>query len=175
MEKKYVVVETNEPISIGDTLACDSKRVTSFGVLNIHQEHLLTEDNVDSFVKMGVLKVVEDNPNKPKDDKDLKYYTEKLAKDLGMEFEATVNLLERLTDYCPRTALSLMLNCIEDDVCEECTDGVYFYIALEQDKWNIESCYIDPCSNTGAFFDTRSQAERAAEICSGILNAIYEQ
>ena len=114
--KKYVLVETNQEVKLGDTIAYKIVKETSFGTIKIYKEYTLTSANINTFIKNGIIK--EASPNKESKNT-IGFFVNIIAKKLGKTVDELVPILESLNTVCPKAVLDLFLQTIAVYLYEE--------------------------------------------------------
>lgn len=111
MSKKYVIVKTGEEVKIGDKIAYEAERETSFGTLTVYQEFTVSPANIGTFIKNGIIKCVESSNNSKKH-MDLGYYVKVIASQMGCSSEKVIEMLEKLNKVCPKAVLDVLVQVV---------------------------------------------------------------
>lgn len=111
MSKKYVIAKTGEEVKIGDKIAYEAERKTSFGTLTVYQEFTVTPANIGTFMQNGIIKRVEYD-NNVKKHMDLGYYIKVIALQMGCSSEKVIEMLEKLNKVCPKAVLDVLVQVV---------------------------------------------------------------
>lgn len=110
---KYIIKDTNEEIKFGETIETTHMVDTIFGTVEAFFKTTLTEDNVDTFVKEGILTVVEDTPEPLKP---VGYYLAKYCKRLGWDIKRFTNSFADICSVNPAPLFIALLKEIAIDM-----------------------------------------------------------
>lgn len=173
MAKKYIIVDTNEEVKIGDVMVGSAKIKTSFGVIEKSYEFTVTESKLKELVKEGVVKCIESKPNR-KVTNTIGYYIKSLAIKYKCEFEDVIEWLEKTNKVCPKAVLDILLQEISQHFYFEDPQAFddakqYYGIRLTDGKVgkvNVASTYIP-------LFKSVEDAEYAREILKDQLDMMY--
>lgn len=170
--KKYVITKTGEEVKLGDTIACKQERKTSFGTIKTYQEFTVTGANLGTFIKNGIIKVVESQS--PKHKTDMGVYIELAAQKMQCNSEDLINWLEAMNKVCPKAVLDLLLQTVAivfyNDDPQAFDDAEEYYSLRPRDgkvgKVHNISSYIP-------LFKSAEDAETAREILKDQLELMY--
>lgn len=167
---KYVIAKTGEPVHIGDIISLKRENKTSNGLFKCIHEYEVTEENVDTLIKKGIIKCVDDSS---KDyNYHLGYYIEKLGKRFGLSGEETGVMLDEWNKVCPRAVLDIMLKEVALDFYNSQyydKDKVYYSLRPKDGKVGTLKTFIPHIP----LFTSREDAEKAREILKGQLTLMY--
>ena len=169
--KKYVMVETNEEVKLGDIIAHKTIKETSFGIIKTYNEFTVTEANISTLIKNGIIKEVT-TPNKKL--KDIGFFVDMLAKKLKKTPEETIKLLEALNGVCPKAVLDLFLQVIAVYLYDEnpqAFDKVDTYYSLRTKDGTVgKVTYLSPHI---PLFKSADDAEFARNVLAKQLDLMY--
>lgn len=108
MEKVIVNAKTMKPVKLGDFIEVQSQKKCTFGTILRYEKFMITQENVDSLVEKGILRIVDNT--KSDIPTDISFYVKKLAKRLHMPVEDVCNMLDNLNEENPGLTLNLLLS-----------------------------------------------------------------
>ena len=126
MEKVIVNAKTMKPVKLGDFIEVQSQKKCTFGTILRYEKFMITQENVDSLVDKGILKIVDST--KADIPTDISFYVKKLAKRLHMPVEDVCNMLDNLNEENPGLTLNLLLS----QIAKVCNNNAN--ISLEKAK-----------------------------------------
>lgn len=173
--KKYIIAKTGQPVNIGDTLQGTKDVNTSFGKMKIVEEFLLTEDNFQDFIDIGVIKVVSQR-RAVKNQYDLGKIITLLADRYGKSSEEVTEWLENTNAICPKAVLDILLQEIAIRFYND--DPNAFDEAKEYYSLRPKDGKVGKVSNINSYmplFKSVEDAEKAREILKEQLNRMYGQ
>lgn len=110
--KKYVIAKTGEEVKLGDVIAYDNERKTSFGIMKTHISYTIIPLNIDSFLEKGIIKCID---IEEKEEDNIGYYIDILAKKLGYTSDELVDWLEKVNKVCPKAVFEILEKTIADE------------------------------------------------------------
>lgn len=119
MEKVIVNAKTMKPVKLGDFIEVQSQKKCTFGTILRYEKFMITQENVDSLIEKGILRIVDNT--KSDIPTDISFYVKKLAKRLHMPVEDVCNMLDNLNEENPGLTLNLLLSQIAK-VCNSNAD-----------------------------------------------------
>ena len=173
-EKNYIIKETKTPINIGDYLVREVNEEHSFGHYQCVEKVLLTPENVEDYVKAGILEVVGEEKEAPKEE-NLLQYIEYVSECLEMDSREVVVFLEKLNVFCPQAVMSILLEAVSDCFYAETEleEGVYYAIESSSGKIITYPGIVDPYDVNCALFASVADAAKAKEILHKQFEYMY--
>ena len=173
-EKNYVIKETKTPIKIGDYLVKEVNEEHTFGHFQCIEKVLLTPENVEDYVKEGVLEVVGEEKETPKEE-NLLPYLEYIGECLEMSPKEVTVFLENLNTFCPQATMNILLEAVSDIFYEnaELQEGVYYAIDSASGKIVTYPGIVDPYEANFALFTSVADAAKAKEILHKQFEYMY--
>lgn len=170
--KKYVITKTGEEVKLGDKIACKQERKTSFGTIKTYQEFTVTGANLGTFIRNGIIEVVEEKS--PKHNADIGNYIDLAAQKMKCSSEDLIDWLEAMNKVCPKAVLDLLLQTIaikfyNDD--PQAFDDAEEYYSLRPRDGKVGKVYN--ISSYIPLFKSVEDAEAAREILEDQLKLMY--
>ena len=171
-ERKYVMVDTNDPIKLGDVLVGKFEKSFSFGHFVQEIQETLTDENVEEYIKMGVIK---EDKAEDQSSENLDKYIANIADVIEKDTKETACILDRLNLYCPSAVTNLLLETISDDryADTEIKDGIYYYINLKDGSIQQYPGIVDPFDEVPVLCASVADAAKAKEILRDQFKFLY--
>ena len=168
-QTKYVLVEDNTPIKLGDTVCLRKEAKTPFGYYLHEKEVLLTEDNLPEFIEKGVIKeVVEEN------DLTIGDIRKEIATSLGLGYSETVRFVNRLSVVYPAAAISLYLKTASKLYNKTVGEYCFFFDLGDGTIKKIKRSGItDVALNNCGIFSTKEDAIHAVNLIHALIERVY--
>jgi hypothetical protein len=170
MNKKYILKSTGEEVKFGDKIISEEIKKFSFGAITIYSEEYLNANNIEDYIKKGVIKVVEEKEPSI----NTTFIIKSIARRLQKNTKYVASLLEDLNKICPRAVFDILLQETalyfyneDPKAFDEATD----YYSLRTKDGKVGKVTV--ISNYIPLFKSAEDAEKARIILKDQLNMMY--
>lgn len=178
MEKKFILKSSGETVKIGDTITLHQEVRTPYGKAFSDCTFPISESNLNSLIKDGIIVVKEEKVNAKQPSDKLESYIEGLASSLGWTYDKTLSYVAKLSEIYLPAAFSLLLKTIAKRLDKK-YDG---HISEAKEIWVVSLVNGTACKlpkeniknyDNFAAFRTKEDAEFALKVLSPLVEDMY--
>ena len=107
--RKFILVENNHQVALGDTLINRCTIETPFGPASVEQKILVTEDIIPKLIDNNIIKEVPTISVLPEEKMSIEYYISNIANRLSLSFVDTSHILSEIERMFPTTFFNIIL------------------------------------------------------------------
>lgn len=122
--RKFILVENNHQVALGDTLINRCIVETPFGPASVEQKILVTEDIIPKLIDNNIIKEVPAVNVLPEEKMNIEYYINNIANRLGLPFVSTSNILSEIERMFPTTFFNIILKEIAVEIDKNYPDHI---------------------------------------------------